>query len=92
MESPGGPIRALRAGSELAEDKARLLQGHEPAWRLSGPIVQFSRLYVPAEEGDLARLSIRRLILARCQSERAASNQADDPTVATPSSERYGPG
>ena len=29
----------LRAGSSSGEDEARLLQGHEPARRLSGPVV-----------------------------------------------------
>ena len=32
MGSPGGPLCGLRAGSPSAEDEARLLQGHEPAW------------------------------------------------------------
>ena len=32
MGSPGGPLCGLRAGYAPAEDKACLLQGHEPAW------------------------------------------------------------
>jgi len=53
--SPGGPLCGLRAGSAPAEDETRLLQGHQPAWRLSGPVVRFPWLHIPAEEGDLAR-------------------------------------
>src|SRR5215213_9698455 len=39
FECPGGPLPVLRAGSSSHKDEARLLQGHEPAWRRSGPVV-----------------------------------------------------
>ena len=39
MECPGSPVCGLQAGSTSTEDEARLLQGHEPAWGLSEPII-----------------------------------------------------
>jgi hypothetical protein len=55
VERPGGSIHSLQAGSPSAEDKARLLQGYKPAWRLSGPLLRLSRILVSTEKGDLAR-------------------------------------
>ena len=91
MECPGGPLRGLQANSAPAEDEARLLQGYEPARRLSEPDVRFSRLCVPTEGGDVARQSARCLVPACGQSEGAESNSADDPPVGLPSSERPDP-
>jgi RNA-directed DNA polymerase len=70
MGCPGGPVCGLQACSAPAEDKARLLQGHEPAGRLSEPIIRLSRLRVSAEEGSVARRSIRRFVPA-CGSPKA---------------------
>ena len=39
VECPGGPLSDLWAGSSSGKDEDRLLQGHEPARRLSGPVV-----------------------------------------------------
>jgi RNA-directed DNA polymerase len=39
LECSGGPLQDLQIGSPSYEDEARLLQGYEPAWRLSGPVV-----------------------------------------------------
>src|SRR5882672_1275772 len=92
MGSPEGPLHDLRPGSASAEDKNRLLSGHEPTWRLSAPGIRLSRLPIPAAEGDLALVSIRRLIPARSQSDIAEGDPADDPEMGTPSPERPGPG
>ena len=85
-------FHGLQAGSASAEDKARLLQGYEPTWRLSGPLIRLSRILVSTAKGDLARQSIRRFILARGQSESPEGHPADDPTVGIPSSARQDPG
>ncbi len=92
MGCPGGPICGLQAGSASAEDEARLLQGHEPAWRLSEPIIRLPRLYLSPEEGSLARRSVRCFIPACGQSGRAESDQANDPRVGVAPSERQDPG
>jgi hypothetical protein len=85
--------RFAACGLVLHPQKTKLVYCKDTNRRgLSDPIVHLSRLHVPAEEGDVARRSIRRLVLACCQSRRAEGNQADDPKVGTPSSERYGPG
>ena len=70
----------------------RLLQGYEPAWRLSGPFIRLSRILFPTAKGDVARPSARRFILARGQSESAEGHPADDPTMGVPSSTRQDPG
>src|SRR5947199_6074279 len=88
MERPGGSLRSLQAGSASAEDEARLLQGYEPTWRLSGPLIRLSRILLSAEKGEVARQSIRCFILARGQSESAEGHPADDPTMGVPSSAR----
>src|SRR5271165_6194647 len=91
MGSLGGAIRGLQVGPASTEDEARLLSGHEPTWRLSHPQIRLSRLSFPAQEGDLAGMSIRCFLPARCQPDRAEGDQADDPAVGTPSPERPGP-
>ena len=92
MEQLGGSIYSLQAHSAPAEDEARLLQGHEPARRLSEPDVRLSRLCVPAEGGDIARQSTRGRGPACSQSEGAESNQANDPAMVLASTERPDPG
>jgi len=88
-----GLIRVFeQAHSAPAEDEARLLQGHEPARRLSEPNVRLSRLCVPAEGGDMARQSTRGRVPACSQSEGAESNQANDPAMVLASTERPDPG
>jgi len=82
---------ALEARSASAEDEARLLQGYEPTWRLSGPLIRLSRILLSAEKGEVARQSIRCFILARGQSESAEGHPADDPTMGVPSSARQDP-
>src|SRR5271157_1914697 len=88
MGSLGGAIRGLQVGPASTKDEARLLSGHESTWRLSHPRIRLSRLSFPAQEGDLAGMSIRRFLPARCQPDRAEGDQADDPAVGTPSPER----
>ena len=92
MECPGGPLSDLQAGSSSAEDEARLLQGYEPAWRLSGPVVRLPRLYVSSEKGGLAWWSLRHLLPAGGESKGAEGNPADDPTVGVTPSDRQSPG
>src|SRR5271157_5592775 len=91
MGSLGGAIRGLQVGPASTKDEARLLSGHESTWRLSHPRIRLSRLSFPAQEGDLAGMSIRRFLPARCQPDRAEGDQADDPAVGTPSPERPSP-
>jgi len=92
VEQLGGSIYSLQAHFAPAEDEARLLQGHEPARRLSEPDVRLSWLCVPAEGGDMARQSTRGRVPACSQSEGAESNQANDPAMVLASTERPDPG
>ena len=92
VEQLGGSIYSLQAHFAPAEDEARLLQGHEPARRLSEPDVRLSWLGVPAEGGDMARQSTRGRVPACSQSEGAESNQANDPAMVLASTERPDPG
>jgi len=92
VEQLGGSIYSLQARSAPAKDEDRLLQGHEPARRLSEPDVRLSRLCVPAEGGDMARQSARGRVPACSQSEGTESNQANDPAMGLASTERPDPG
>src|SRR6202007_1987871 len=50
MERVAGSLCGLQAGAASREDEDRLLQGCEPPWRLSEPVVRLSRVYIPGEE------------------------------------------
>ena len=54
-----GPVRGLQAGAASAEDEDRLLQGCEPARRLSRHLLRLSRLPVPSPEDDVAERRTR---------------------------------
>src|SRR5262249_39396149 len=50
MECVAGTLCGLQAGAASREDEDRLLQGCEPPWRLSEPVVRLSRVFIPGEE------------------------------------------
>jgi hypothetical protein len=84
--------RFAACGLVLHPQKTKLVYRKDTNRRGDFPIQSFlSWLHVPAEEGDVARRSVRRLVFARRKSGRAESNQAAGPTVGTPSSERHNP-
>src|SRR5450755_3769759 len=53
MERACKPSCGLQAGAASGEDEDRLLQGCEPAWRLSYHLVRFFGLSVSSPEDDL---------------------------------------
>src|SRR5947209_8388340 len=69
MERVAGTLCGLQAGAASREDEDRLLQGCEPPWRLSEPVVRLSRIYLPGEESVGKGASSLCVLPARRQSE-----------------------
>ena len=89
----GGRYRiALRPASWccIREDKDRLLQGCEPPWRLSEPVVRLSRVYIPGEESVVKGTSGLCVLPARCQSEGVDVHQPNSSALGASSSQRLG--
>src|SRR5216683_6270088 len=81
MERACRPLCGLRVGAASCEDKNRLLQRCEPAWRLPEPVVRFSRLQFPGEEDDVARSYPRARLHARRQPKGAEGHQPSNPAL-----------
>src|SRR5229473_6419564 len=91
MERACRPLCGLQVGAASSEDKNRLLQRCEPAWRLPEPIVRLSRLQFPSKENDVARAYPRAWLHARRQPKGAEGHQPDNPAMDASSSQRQGP-
>src|SRR6195256_5448533 len=80
----------LQAGAASGEDEARLLQGCEPARRLSYHLVRFSGFSISSPEDDLEWKGCPRLH-ARRQSESVDGHQPDGSALVASSSQRQVP-
>ena len=86
-----GSLCGLQVGAASGEDEDRLLQGCEPAWRLSEPVVRLSRVYVPSEEGVGKGTSALCVLPARRQSESVDVHQPNSSALGASSSQRQVP-
>src|SRR5260370_12033046 len=91
MERACRPLCGLQVGAASSEDKNRLLQRCEPAWRLPEPIVRLSRLQFPSKENDVATAYPRAWLHAPRQPKDAEGHQPDNPPMDALSSHRQGP-
>ena len=95
MERVAGTLCSLQAGAASREDEDRLLQGCEPPWRLSEPVVRLSRVYVPGEE-SVGKGTSGLCVLPACrQSEGVDVHQPNSSALGASSSQRQipaGPG
>src|SRR5262244_2844939 len=84
---------ALRPASWccIRKDEDRLLQGCEPPWRLSEPVVRLSRVYIPGEE-SVGKGTLAICVLpARRQSEGVDVHQPNSSALGASSSQRQVP-
>src|SRR6516164_4081931 len=91
MERVTGSLCGLQAGAASREDEDRLLQGCEPRWRLSEPVVRLSRVYIPGEEGVGKGTSGLCVLPARRQSEGVDVHQPNNSALGASSSQRQVP-
>ena len=91
MECVTGSLCGLQAGAASREDEDRLLQGCEPRWRLSEPVVRLSRVYVPSEESVGKGTSALCVLPARRQSEGVDVHQPNSSALGASSSQRQVP-
>ena len=90
MERACGPSCCLQAGAASGEDEDRLLQGCEPARRLSYHLVRLSGFSVSSPEDDLEWKGRSRLH-ARRQSESVDGHQPDRSALVASSPQRQVP-
>src|SRR6516225_8897251 len=91
MECVAGTLCGLQAGAASREDEDRLLQGCEPPWRLSEPVVRLSRVFVPSEESVGKGTSALCVLPARRQSEGVDVHQPNSSALGASSSQRQVP-
>src|SRR5262244_2605355 len=91
MARVAGSLCGLQAGAASREDKDRLLQGCEPSWRLSEPVVRLSRVYIPGEKSVGKGRSGLCVLPARRQSEGVDVHQPNSSALGASSSQRQVP-
>src|SRR5262249_55243087 len=79
--------RGLQAGAASRKDEDCLLQGCEPPWRLSEPVVRLSRVYVPGEESVGKGTLCLCVLPARRQSEGVDVHQPNSSALGASSSQ-----
>ena len=84
MERVAGSFCGLQVGTASREDEDRLLQGCEPAGRLSQYTFRLSRVPVSSPEDDVERKAGSRLH-ARCQSKSVDAHQPNGSAMGTAS-------
>src|SRR6516162_973949 len=91
MERACGSLRGLQVGPTSAEDEGCVLQGCDPAWRFSEPVICLPRVYVPSEESAGERRSFVCWLPARGQPESAHVHQPVYPALGASPSQRQIP-
>jgi len=87
MECVAGTLCGLQAGAASREDEDRLLQGCEPPWRLSEPVVRLSRVFIPGEESVGKGTLCLCVLPARRQSEGVDVHQPNSSALGASSSQ-----
>ena len=90
MERACRPSCGLQAGAASGEDEDRLLQGCEPAWRLSYNLIRLSGLSVSRPEDDVEWKG-RSWLHARSRSKSVDGHQPDRSALVASSSQRQIP-
>src|SRR5215467_14702021 len=89
-----GDSLSVHSASTVCPIKSQLihlLQGCEPRWRLSEPVVRLSRVYIPGEESVGKGTSGLCVLPARRQSEGVDVHQPNSSALGASSSQRQVP-